>query len=124
ILDGAQNKASALALKLAIQTIFNYKRLILVLGISRDKDIKGICSKLEKISDRIILTQATHPRAAPVAYLKRFISNGRIIHTRENLKDAIELALRKAKNEDLILVTGSLFTVGEARTIIKASKNE
>jgi len=123
ILDGAQNKASALALKSAIQTIFNYKRLILVLGIFRDKDIKGICSELERISDRIILTQTAHPRAASVAYLKRFISNGKVVHTRENLRDAIELALRKAKNEDLILVTGSLFTVGEARAIIKASKD-
>ncbi len=123
VLDGAQNKASAKVLRRAVQNIFNYRRLILILGISKDKDIKGICSTLEKISDKIILSQADHPRAAKIERLKKYISDKKTVYIRKKLKYAIKLAKNKAKEGDLILITGSLFVVAEAIAIIKADKN-
>ncbi|MDD5449932.1 MAG: bifunctional folylpolyglutamate synthase/dihydrofolate synthase [Candidatus Omnitrophica bacterium] len=111
VLDGAQNRASAQALRLAIQDYFNYKRLILVLGISKDKDIKGICDELAPVSDEIILTRADVPRAEEPAVLANFIKK----HNRvtSSSKEAIEMAEASAGNSDLILVAGSLFLVGE-----------
>jgi dihydrofolate synthase / folylpolyglutamate synthase len=123
VLDGAQNKASAQVLREAVQSVFNYQRLILILGICRDKDIRGICTTLEKISDIIILSKASHPRAAEVERLKKHLPNKKPIYTRKNLKYALELAKSKAKKDDLILITGSLFVVAEARSEILAIKN-
>jgi dihydrofolate synthase/folylpolyglutamate synthase len=58
VLDGAQNLDSAAVLKKAVKNNFKYKRLILVLGISNDKDLKGICDQLRGLADEVILTRA------------------------------------------------------------------
>ncbi len=121
VLDGAQNGASAHALKEAVKKHFKYARLILVLGISRDKDIPGIIEELVEIADEVILTKADSPRAAEPRDIRYQIENikykNQIILT-ENTKEAVGLARKEAKEEDLILVTGSLFLVGEAREIL------
>lgn len=132
VLDGAQNAASAKALKETIIENFStqgekYKRLILVLGISNDKNIKGICKEIFPLADTIILTQADNPRAAGVDSIERIIGLGavgcrpQVIKTR-NVKEAMIKAKNIATKEDLILVTGSLFVVGEARVRIKPSQ--
>ena len=114
VLDGAQNVASSQALKETIKENFQYKKLILVLGISNDKDIKGICNELCPLADEIILTQASNPRATePEKLVQHF--EGKNAYISNNVKEAKERALHIAKKEDLILVTGSLFVVGEFR---------
>ncbi|MCK5306127.1 MAG: bifunctional folylpolyglutamate synthase/dihydrofolate synthase [Candidatus Omnitrophica bacterium] len=123
VLDGAQNKASARVLKEAVLKLFKYSRLILILGVSEDKDIKGICSVLEKISDVIILTKALHPRAVSVDCIKKHISDKKKIYLSNSVSNALELAREKAGENDLILAAGSLFVVAEARKIIRADKN-
>ncbi|MCM8793938.1 MAG: bifunctional folylpolyglutamate synthase/dihydrofolate synthase [Candidatus Omnitrophica bacterium] len=121
ILDGAQNRASAHALKEAVKKYFKYKRLILVLGISKDKYIKGICEELAEIANEIILTKANNPRAEEPNFIKSEIRNPKSeIYLTKNVKEAISLAKDKAEEEDLILVTGSLFLVGEARKLFSA----
>jgi len=131
VLDGAQNIASTRALKEAIKENFSaesavggkggkYKRLILVLGISSDKDIEGICSETYDLADEIVLTKADNLRATePESLVKYF--NGKEVHITDNVKEAKELAYHLAKKEDLILVCGSLFVVGEFRTLFKSA---
>ena len=120
VLDGAQNAASAQALKQTIIDNFPDKRIILILGISQDKDIKGICQALIPLSDEVILTQADNPRAADVDIIEEIIRSrkqeaGSRINKVKNSAEALELARQKARTEDVILVTGSLFLVGELR---------
>ena len=126
VLDGAQNVASSIALKKTIQKNFsakggsadfcggNYKKLILVLGISNDKDIKGICNELNELADEVILTQSNNPRATEPKVLAKYFKDKSPDITK-NVVESLELAIKKANREDLILVTGSLFVVGEAR---------
>ncbi len=116
ILDGAQNIASSRALTEAIKENFKYKRLILVLGISQDKDIKGICNQLYDLADEVILTQANNPRATEPENLAPYFPN-KDIYITGNVKEAKAQAHRIAKKEDLILVCGSLFVVGEFRNV-------
>jgi len=111
VLDGAQNRASARALREAVRDFFTYKKLILVLGISKDKDIKGICGELEPVSDEIILTKADLPRAEEPGVLKGFIEKKTTLTS--SVQEAINIAKDMARPSDLILVTGSLFVVGE-----------
>jgi dihydrofolate synthase/folylpolyglutamate synthase len=115
VLDGAQNIASAVVLKKAIRENFKYKNLILVLGISSDKDIKGVCSQLDALADKVILTCADNPRATSPEILAKYF-RGKDTHITNNVAEAKVLAGRLAKKEDLILVTGSLFVVGEFRS--------
>ena len=113
VLDGAQNLASARVLKKAIEDNFKYKKLILVLGISQDKDICAICRTLGILSHEIILTRAQTPRAADPKKLAAYFN--RKLYLTKSVKEAKLLAVRLAHKEDLILVTGSLFVVGEFR---------
>jgi len=115
VLDGAQNTASARVLKKAILDNFHYRRLILVLGISADKDIAGICKTLGPLADEVILTCAKTTRAAKPAQLAGYFK--RKLHLTRSVKEAKLLAVRLAGKQDLILVTGSLFVVGEFRNV-------
>ena len=120
ILDGAHNKASALILVEAVKKIFKYRKLILILGVSKDKDINGILSQLLPESDTIILTKSkVLLRALDPVKIKEEMSNMKndvkdVILT-GNTEEALSRALSAASPDDLILVTGSLFIVGEVR---------
>ncbi|MCM8781773.1 MAG: bifunctional folylpolyglutamate synthase/dihydrofolate synthase [Candidatus Omnitrophica bacterium] len=111
VLDGAQNSSSAKVLKEAIKKFFHYDRLILVLGISKDKDIKGICDELGPISDEIILTKANLPRAEEPSVIKTYLQKEPQVTS--SVEEAMYVAQELAAPADLILVTGSLFVVGE-----------
>ncbi|MFH1778975.1 MAG: folylpolyglutamate synthase/dihydrofolate synthase family protein [Candidatus Omnitrophota bacterium] len=125
ILDGAQNEASAGALKEAVTSIFPYKNLILVLGISSDKDIEGICAHLLAIASTVFFTRANTPRAAsPQDLRKRFQSYNKKTTVTSNVEEAVELARQEASPQDLILVAGSLYVVGEALQSLNKKKLE
>jgi len=121
VLDGAQNRASAKALAAATRKLFRHKRSILVLGVSKDKDIKGILDELLPRSDSIILTKSkVVERAMDPAKIKELInSKYKNVILTSGVEEAIERARALAGPEDLILITGSLFVVGEAREITK-----
>jgi len=124
VLDGAQNVASACALKQAIKENFStrgrlsrkkkFKKLILVFGISKDKDIKGTSLELADFADVVVLTKSRNPRAQPPQDLAKYFKD-KPTYITQSVKEAGELAARIATKEDLILVTGSLFVVGEFR---------
>ena len=118
VVDGAQNVASARALIMAVERHFNYKKLILVLGISSDKDINGICKVLTKKADYNIVTRADNPRAASPAHIAEYISN-RPVRVYMNSKDALKKAYSIAGRDDLILIAGSLYLVGEIKRNIR-----
>jgi dihydrofolate synthase/folylpolyglutamate synthase len=117
VLDAAHSRESAFILKLAVRKFFDYKRLILVLGLSKDKDIKGVSQDLAGVSDEVILTQALNPRAVSPEVIKEYIRNKALTLT-NTVEEALDKAYSKAKEEDLILVTGSLFVVGEAKAYL------
>ncbi len=113
VLDGAQNAASALALKEAIRDNFRYQRLILVMGVSRDKDISGLAAEFYDFCDIVVLTKSANPRAALPRDLAGYFP-GKEIFLSDSLKKAMAQAKSIAQKKDLILITGSLFVVGEA----------
>ncbi len=122
VLDGAQNRASADALAEAVKKIFYkkslYKKLILILGVSNDKDIKGILEELLPIADSVILTKSrVIERAMDPNKIKEFIHSKNIIIT-TNVEEALDSAYSMAAKDDFILVTGSLFVIGETKEII------
>jgi dihydrofolate synthase/folylpolyglutamate synthase len=78
--------------------------------MSKDKDIKGVCEELARVSDKVVLTRADIPRAEEPEAIRRFFSKAEVTG---GVREAMELAEGMAAPRDLILVTGSFFVIGE-----------
>ena len=114
VLDGAHDAVSAVALRQAVG-LFAPERLILVLAISRDKDIEAIGAELCPLAETVIFTTTGSPRAAsPEELQRRLAPSCRDPRTAPAAAQALELATGLAGRGDLVLVTGSLYLVGEA----------
>lgn len=125
LFDGAHNPQAAECLSEAIRTIYKkfYKRIILILGIMADKDIDGIIKAFNKVCDIVITTKPDYKRAFEPDKLKKKIetligSANHQVYSRETLKEAIECAKAFFRQGDLIVVTGSFYTVGEAKSLL------
>jgi dihydrofolate synthase/folylpolyglutamate synthase len=116
VLDGAHNPAGAQVLRESLEKEFRYDRLVLLLGIMKDKDMKSILQTLAPLADHIILSKPHTERASsPGLLLDRLGRNGKKAEVIEELPLAIEKGLSLTRPEDLLCVSGSLYTVGEAR---------
>ena len=120
VLDGAHNPAGALVLKESLGKEFQYRHLILLLGVMKDKDIKSILHLLAPLADHLILTRPHYDRAASPALLKKTLGgSGKKAEIVEDLEAAIEKGLSMTQDEDLLCIAGSLYTVGEARAYFR-----
>lgn len=118
LLDGAHNLDAIEKLTKELQETFSYRKLFLVMGIMKDKSIKPILKRIVVLGHHIIFTQPKTDRvASPFFLLKaaRFLNNNSEVV--EDVKQAVQKALSLANKDDLICVTGSLFTIGEAREL-------
>ena len=124
VLDGAHNPSGVKVVRDALKEIFSYQRLILVLAIFSDKDYKKMIQILAPNADLIITTKAKNLRATPPQIIAKeaaqYIDEDKIIVT-ENIPQAINCALSNSKEDDLICITGSLYTVGEAKRFFKSN---
>ncbi|MHB8994121.1 MAG: bifunctional folylpolyglutamate synthase/dihydrofolate synthase [Armatimonadota bacterium] len=115
VLDVAHNEPAAKALAATLPTMFEYERLIAVLGLSAEKDALAFCRELAPLVDVAILTQAGIARALPAAELARLTSAlWRQTIVSDNVDDALQTGRSLAGREDCILITGSFYVVGEA----------
>lgn len=114
LLDGAHNIDAISFLKTTIEKDFVYKKLILVIGILSDKNILEMLNIITPIADSIIVTKSHSNRACNPTKLKEMIGKKEVI-VKDEISDAIDYAKKIANKNDLICITGSLFTVGEAR---------
>jgi dihydrofolate synthase/folylpolyglutamate synthase len=121
LIDGAHNIAGISALKKSIEKDFAFRKLILVIGILSDKNIDEMLKIITPIADLVIVTKSSNERACDTVALKNKVLNAgfkKEIVVKGKLRDAITYAKSVAKKDDLILITGSLFTVGDARDIL------
>ncbi len=117
ILDGAHNPAGASVLRESLGKEFLFRRLILIVGIMKDKDIGSFLHILAPLADHIILTRPGIDRAASPSIMKKALGRyEKKSETIENFRDAIDKGISIAGEGDLICITGSLYTVGEARS--------
>ncbi|UCD70778.1 MAG: bifunctional folylpolyglutamate synthase/dihydrofolate synthase [Syntrophobacterales bacterium] len=125
LLDGAHNPGAAKSLKEAIVEEFVYERLLLVLGIMNDKDYRRIISILVPLADMTVLCRPRCERAAlPQALfneVNRIEKKGKII---EDVGEAVQHLLSIASEKDLICITGSFYTIGEAKAFLSRPKRQ
>ena len=117
LLDGAHNPDGALSLKESLEKDFEYHHLVLLIGIMKDKDVHSILHSLSPLADHIILTRPGTDRAASPALLRKALGrNGKKAEVIEDFRKAIDKGLSLTGEEDILCITGSLYTVGEARS--------
>ena len=124
--DAAHNPAGAAALASALTTEFDFRYLVGVIAVMGDKDVTGILAALEPVFDRVVVTHNGSPRAMDVDALALLADEvfgpDRVLRA-ENLADAIETATALVEEESDgfsgtgIVITGSVFTAGAARTL-------
>jgi len=127
ILDAAHNPHGAAAITETLQSEFTFDDVIGVFAPMGDKDVAGILLELEQVMDSIIVTSNSSTRAMEVSKLEKIaieIFGVDRVFTSANLAEALERAIKdsvRPLSEDTIgiLVTGSVVTVGEARTYIR-----
>jgi dihydrofolate synthase/folylpolyglutamate synthase len=116
ILDSAHNGDSANKLKTALQELFPGHKIIFVFGASGDHPFRDSLAELLPIAQCAYLTRSSHPRAAATEKLAAAAADlGCPTETRPTVSAALDAALACAEPDDVICVTGSIFTVAEAR---------
>ena len=127
ILDAAHNPHGSIALVETIESEFTFDEIIGVVGVMGDKDVRGILVNFEKFMDSIIVTKNSSSRSMEVSDLANLaieIFGADRVFSAPTLESAIKKAIkdlvRPLSDDTLgIVITGSVVTVGEARTYIK-----
>ena len=127
-IDASHNPHGATALAAAMGRDFEFRRLVGVLGVLGDKDARGILAALEPVLDEVVVTQPQSPRALDVETLAEYARDAfgeERVHVAYNLPGAVEMATELAEEDEGdgmvsgagVLITGSVVTAGEARTL-------
>jgi dihydrofolate synthase/folylpolyglutamate synthase len=121
VLDGAHNGDSVEKLLRSLRGEFQFKRLVLVIGVTLRKDTLAIVAELVPHASVVVLTHSHHPRAQTdleqLAAIAAPYVRDDLLLARE-VDEALVLARSLARPDDLICVTGSLFLVGAAREVL------
>lgn len=124
-IDGAHNPAGIRTLKNSIsETGLKYKKLILLTGMLADKDIKKMVKEIASLADEVVTTKPEYYRALESSVLadefNKYLPARKITAT-QSVKKGIKVCLEKYRNGDLILVTGSLYIIGETLSLLNKS---
>lgn len=118
IIDGAHNEEGLKMLSENLKQI-PFQKLILILGTMRDKDIRNF-SDIVDLSEILILTRLEYKRAQrPEKILGKYKSHSVEIFYEDSLEKAVNMALEKGEEGDLILCTGSLYLIGAVRDYLE-----
>jgi dihydrofolate synthase/folylpolyglutamate synthase len=123
VLDGAHNPDAAGALALALTESFTWERLHLVLGMFVDKDVEAVCRLVAPLAARGYACRSSSPRAAPTDRIESALKEAGLsdVSSFDSVEEAIDAARSEAAAGDLILVTGSFYTVAEGRPLFVPS---
>jgi dihydrofolate synthase/folylpolyglutamate synthase len=122
VFDVAHNPAGAWALRSTLSNSYEDRRLIFIFGAMRDKAIAEMCEILFPLSDRVIATLAENPRSATPQEIRDAAHR---THAEIELSPNVPSALMRAKEiagiDGVIVITGSIYVVGEAMRALGVS---
>jgi dihydrofolate synthase/folylpolyglutamate synthase len=120
VLDGAHNPAAVEVLKTALKTDFPGVRPTLVFGVLRDKDWKSIITQLAALAGRWVLLPVKSERTLDPAELRTFCEQANS-SAPVTVAASLAEALDRTRRDPLVVVTGSLYLVGEAMELLGLS---
>ena len=115
VFDVAHNPAGAWALRATISSVYSDRPITMVFGVLRDKAVAEMTEILFPIAERVIATHANNPRSATPAEIKQAAARvAGEVDEAQTVAEALELAGKAAGADGLVVVTGSIYIVGEA----------
>ena len=119
LIDGAHNISGIKSLRKNVERYFKYNKIYLLLGILADKQVKEMIEEITPIAEKVYALTPHSERAELSEELKKEIlkCNSNVVAL-ENYEEAFLLAVKEANEEDLILISGSLYMIGDMRKII------
>jgi dihydrofolate synthase/folylpolyglutamate synthase len=119
VLDVAHNPAGAWALRSALSSRYDERPLIFVFGAMRDKAIGEMTEILFPLAERVIATRPENPRAASPEEIRDAAKRMSVeIELIAEVKDAVDRAREIAGSRAIVVITGSIYLVGEAMQIL------
>lgn len=120
IIDGAHNLQGIEALTDTVQTLLKDKKILLCVGLLKDKDVEGIIHALLPLADRFIATEPDSERKMEAKGLKDIIEqNNKKCHAVPDIYEACKYAAEQSDGFDVILFTGSLYMIGKVRSYFR-----
>ncbi len=116
LFDGAHNISGAKALIQYLKAN-NNKPITMIFGVMKDKDIEAMTKILFPAADRLILTRVSNSRSADPNELMKFVRDQQKAEVADSAAEALSFA-RKISDDNLIVVTGSLYLVGEVKKLL------
>lgn len=117
VLDGAHNPAGAEALKEALEEQYPEKRRVFVFTSLEDKDTETVIQLLMRKDDVVYACEAPTPRTRKPEEIGSLIEAQNLkvdFHVAGNVKEALDGAIESATENDVVIVCGSLYIIGEA----------
>lgn len=120
VIDGAHNIQGITQLDKNIKKYFEYKDMYLILGILADKDVEDMVKVITPKAKKVFTVTPNSMRAETAEELLEEVKKyNESCEAYNDYKNAFEDALKLCKKDDLLLISGSLYMIGEMRGIIK-----
>jgi len=119
LLDGAHNPAGARALARYLERFYAHRRIWMIFGAMRDKALDEVAETLFPLAHQLICTASQGTRALRPEALQELASQftDGPVRAEPTVEAALNWTLERAAAEDVIVITGSLFLIGEARAL-------
>jgi dihydrofolate synthase / folylpolyglutamate synthase len=119
LLDGAHNPAGAAALAEALAQDFAFERRVGVLGVLEDKDVEGVVAALAPVLDHVVAVAPDSERAADPSRISAACEAlGLSVEEADDAEHALGQVEGVTRPSDGVVVTGSLYLVGEVRGLL------
>ena len=119
VLDGAHNGEGVKALVETIEDFRQGRRIKLLFASMEDKEWRLMLNMLVDVVDEVVLTRVSMERSADPKQLASHVA-GRVPHRVMNdARQALGFLLADARPEDIVLVAGSLYLLGEVRPVVQ-----
>jgi len=119
LVDGAHNVQGSEVLSAAIEKYFKDKKINLVVGMLKDKDVDGVLNNLIPLCSKVIFTKPNNPKAMnPDELANRVHFFGKESYITQTLEESVALALENTAFDEVTIFTGSLYLIGDVRRII------
>lgn len=120
VIDGAHNIDGIRKLKESVECYLKYDKLILIVGILGDKQVESMIQVIAPMADKIICVTPHNERAKSASQLmdivKKYNGSSQAV---EDYEKAYKLGLSYCNKEDLLLICGSLYMIGDMRKAIR-----
>ena len=119
LLDAAHNLEGAKNLAMALTDIYNYRKIVLMVGILADKERQKMIDYIGPFGDKVIVTRPNSPRADDYRKVAEYFKEySKEIYVIEDVTEAMEMGISLLEEGDILCITGSIYMLQEIRKLL------